>query len=63
MALCSTDSHWSVSLKVLLASDIKPVKIPSYHNICEKVYKFLIIFLFRVVLFRFIFLIEVTIFI
>ena len=45
MALCSTDSHWSVSLKVLewmeyyLAYNIKNAKMPSYHNIYENTCK------------------------
>ena len=45
MALCSTDSHWSVSLKVLLrgeyylAYNIKNVKMPSYHSIYENACK------------------------
>ena len=41
IALCSTDSHWSVSRKVLrgeyyLTYNIKNVKKTSYHSIYEK---------------------------
>ena len=54
MVLYSTNSHWSVSLKVQEGN----VKIPSYPSIYENVYKLQKIFLIRVFWLKYIFRIK-----
>ena len=66
MALCSTDSHLSISLKVqegnvIWHKTIKNDKISSYHSIYENAYKLHNIFLVRVFWLKYYFRIKLKI--